>query len=699
LNNTSREKIPIWFTPLGIILVTFLAFLPVIKGDYVNWDDAKHLPFDAHTRALTLAKITQIFTQTINDTYIPLTTLSFALEYHLFGFQSWIFHLNNLLLHLLVSGLIYAFGRMIGMSKQTAGIGALIFGIHPMHVESVAWITERKDVLYSSLYMGSLLTYLCYIRRYSPYFFGASWLLCLLSILAKPMALSLPLMLGVCDWLAGRRYSRRLILEKLPFLCVVVPIAAITYALHARVPIQNLWQGLLIWIWSLTFYISKFFLPVHLSTLYPVPNPISIASPVYLLAVMLFVLLLMLFFRYHQNRWLTFAGLFYFVSIFFLLRFDANYDTNPVADRFMYLPSAGICLALGIGVDRIRHSIRAKKYWTQGMVYTAMAFCFLLLFSQTCRQARVWQDSILLWTQTIQHYPSLLTAYIKRAESYILAGAYDLAETDYDLAAGILHVQADQYLTEARKYLNKEAPQKALREIDKALIVSPHHEAAQHLKAAVDRQFSNAKHHADFNHWNHVLNQNPDHVEALINRGMLFQHKGQFEAALADYNRAIHLASNHPIPYFHRSTVFVAQQKFLDALNDLNQAILADKDFLPAYINRAEIFITQKDYLHALADVRYILLKDPGVRFAKEKEANIHFLQGDFDQALKICEALMKDDPLRGDIVFLQSQIYSRQANFENAFSEALKARLLGTEVNQDYINHLKMVLKKKNGL
>jgi tetratricopeptide (TPR) repeat protein len=698
LKNSARslqEKVPIWFTPIGIMLVIFLAFLPILKGDYVNWDDEQHLLLDDNIRALTFTNLVQIFTQTVNDTYIPLTTLSFALEHHLFGFQAWIFHFDNLLLHLLVVGFIYLFGRMIGMSKQASGIGALIFGIHPMHVESVAWITERKDVLYSALYMGSVLAYLRYIRYHSLIFFGMSLILCLLSILAKSMALSLPLILGVCDWFVGRKYSRRLILEKLPFFCIVVPVAAITYALHARVPIQDLGQGLLIWIWSFTFYISKFFLPIHLSTLYPLPVPVSITSAVYLLAVMLLILILMIFLRYHQNRWLTFAGLFYFFSIFFLLRFDSGHDVNPVADRFMYLPSVGICLALGVGIDRIQQLVSKKKKLMQTAVYTTMGVSLFLLFVQTFRQAGIWQNGILLWSQTIRYYPSELTAYIKRAESYILSGAYDLAEADYHLASQIISVQADQFLAEAHQYLQKGSPKKALKELEKALFLSPHHKAAQDLQITIFEQFSNRQQdHTDFKYWDHILNQNPHQIEAFINRGLLFQQKGQYASALTDYDQVIRLAPNNPVPYFNRSTVFIAQQKFQDALNDLNQVILLDHNFLPAYINRAEILINQGDDLLALADVRYVLLKDPQAQVMKEKEAKIYFHQGKFEQALKICETLMKEDPLRGDITLLQSQIHAKQGNLEKAFSQALKARLLGTEVDQDYLNELKTILK-----
>ena len=128
----------------------------------------------------------------LTRTYTPLTTLTFAIEYRLVQDDPFLYHLNNLILHLMVISLIYVVGLQLRLSSLSSAFAALIFGIHPIHVESVAWITERKDVLYSFFYLLSIICYIQYIKNKNAYIYGFAVFLALLSIASKAMALSLP---------------------------------------------------------------------------------------------------------------------------------------------------------------------------------------------------------------------------------------------------------------------------------------------------------------------------------------------------------------------------------------------------------------------------------------------------------------------------------------------------------------------------
>ena len=200
-----------------ILVITFLVFSPALKGEFLVWDDDNHVVDNAHVRSLAADNIMAIFSSRVNNTYIPLTTLVFAVEYHFFKLNPFIFHFTNIILHLGVCSLVFWLALRLRLTSIGAAMATLIFAIHPMHVESVAWITELKDVLYAIFYLGALHVYLSYIRfpftgngskqKPAVRFYAWTILFGILSILAKPMAVSLPFILLLMDWFVGVRWT------------------------------------------------------------------------------------------------------------------------------------------------------------------------------------------------------------------------------------------------------------------------------------------------------------------------------------------------------------------------------------------------------------------------------------------------------------------------------------------------------------
>jgi len=149
---------------LAILAITLTSYWSVLSFDFINWDDPSHLTENPLVRSLEFKNINTIFQSTTHRTYNPLTLLSFALEYHFFQYNPFVYHLDNLVLHLAVTALVFFFCLKLGLDLTVAGLAALLFGIHPIHVESVAWITARKDVLYALFYLSALISYLQYIQ-------------------------------------------------------------------------------------------------------------------------------------------------------------------------------------------------------------------------------------------------------------------------------------------------------------------------------------------------------------------------------------------------------------------------------------------------------------------------------------------------------------------------------------------------------
>ena len=463
---------------------------------------------------------------TVNKVYIPLTLFSFALEYHFFGHNPFIYHFTNLLLHMIVTGLIFLFSLRIGANLRAAFLGALLFGLHPMHVESVAWISERKDVLYAFFYMLALCNYWSYLesKQKTPYFLTV--LFGLLSILTKPMALSLPLAFFVCDWFYGRKLNAKVFADKIPHFLYIIPIAWKTYSLFSRVPFKHIENAILIWVWTFIFYIRKFVFPVNLLPHYELPHPILLFHPSYITSLWLFCLLLYLIYHFRNNRWLIFACLFYFVSIFFLLRYaDVRMFGNlsVVADRFMYLPSMGFCIFFGVLMDEIFEADVTKGKVFQKVGYFCAVILFMGLSFSTYNQTKIWRNEIRLWTYVIQKSPQDALAYVNRAIEYKKRRQYDLAIADCTRA---IDINPQFYISAYTSKNNKYS--------------------------------INNNRFIEIDQTNTALTNNPYLVVAYRERGFIYKMTKQYPLAIADFNKVISINPQDAEVYFNRSRVFYA---------------------------------------------------------------------------------------------------------------------------------------------
>jgi len=314
-----------------------------------------------------------------------------------------------------------------------------------MHVESVAWITERKDVLYSFFYMAALLSYSYYLNftRSTPSvrlnkqykYLVLTVIFGILSMLAKPMALSLPLILWLMDWFAGRKIGRSIIIEKIPLIAAVAGITWVTYSVHARIPGQNTIEAPLIWCWTLVFYLRQFVFPFILVPIYQLPKPVTLASPHYFLSMTVIIATVIMLWRFSKRRWVMFAFAYFFFSVFFLLRYDEGRDVNIVADRFMYLPSLGFCFLFGYGVERL---LEWKDRRVTTLVAVALLALTVLLTVRTRAQNRIWHDSFSLWRHQLTYYPDDSVSINNYAAMLRKTDEYKEAEETYRQAHKLL---------------------------------------------------------------------------------------------------------------------------------------------------------------------------------------------------------------------------------------------------------------------
>lgn len=603
----------------AVLFVVAIAFSPAVFNGFIKNDDPGHLLENPTLRALTLENVRAMFQSIINTTYIPLTTLSFAFEYYFFGYNPIVYHLNNVLIHLAVVALVFLFFQKMGLSTLAAGIGALFFGIHPLHVESVAWVTERKDVLYAFFYMFGILQYWQYVQSGNRKFYWSSLVLGFLSILAKPMALSLPLILLLCDWWMGRRWTKNIFLEKILYCAIIVPIAAITYLYNARVPWNSVGEALMLWVWCFIFYLRKFLFPHPLITFYQFPQPLSWSNAEFAWPALAFGGVIAATFYFRKNKLFVFSILFYFFSIFFLLRFDDVENINPVSDRFMYLPSVGFCALLGAGFVSVVENKTHSLVWRKGAA-AGVVVVLLLLAGKTFIQCYAWRDGVILWSAVIQRSPQLAMAYVHRGTAYHEKGDLLSATMDYQKA---ISLKDDAYAHSNLAMIYKEAGrfEDATAEYTKAITLKPEFWGAYFDRGNLYRE--TGEYALAIVDYTKVLQILPGYAEAYTNRGIAYFLNQQYEFALQDFNRAIRFDPRAINAINNRAIIYVQQGQLGRAIEDFSRSISLDPKNPPIYFNRGLAYSQSHLYDLAIDDFDRTLRLDPAYKEAYSQKMQI----------------------------------------------------------------------------
>jgi hypothetical protein len=523
---TSGNNVPLAYVVLAVVIL--FAFWPCLYAGFLNWDDPTIFfrnplvfSFDGHG-------LWQIFFQTDshNKTYIPLTILSFALEQKMFGVNPFASHLINLLLHVVCSWLVLVLALRMGLSRTAAFLVALVFAVHPLRVESVAWVTERKDVLFGVFYLGAMLAYWDYAVGQRRGRYIVALLFAVASVLAKPMALSLPLVLFLLDERGGRRWTAAAFLDKVPFMLALWPIAAITLLLNAH-PQELTWPGSLgILVWSATFYVAKFFWPAGLSVFYLAPGLLQFFE-----GAVLLVLVGAVTWFLRRDRWWRFALLFYVLTMFFMWR-PEFYDgaRGLVHDRFMYFPALGFTLCLGVWFDRWRAEQRFAR-WGR-VAWAGIGLVIACLASLTFSRCFVWQNSWTYWEEVLEHAPLNYFALLNRA-AYLVEGdaqqiygwpehlRLELARDDLRRATAIAPQDPDVWHSLGIVLTRLGEDAKAEEALDKAVFWAP--QRAEIYNDWGNYYFRRGDGQKALRNYNTALQLKPSYPEALFNRALLFK--------------------------------------------------------------------------------------------------------------------------------------------------------------------------------
>jgi protein O-mannosyl-transferase len=618
-----------WAVAFVPALLTFLFYLPLLHHDFVYWDDPAFITQNPNIRFLNPQFFHWMWTTLDTGNWMPLSWLSLALDYHWMGLNPKIYHLTNLLFHGINTTLVFILGLKVlqvtsrqrdGSIKDqdnlwvllTALLTAILFGLHPIHVESVAWAAERRDVLYAFFYLLALLFYLDYAQ--SPQMRIKKLIVCfgffLLALMSKPMAVTLPLILLVMDlWPLARLRSpwARILLEKIPFLLASLVLGIITISAQSGVGAMGPSGGLTLAFrvmnafHSVIFYLVKMAVPIHLVPFYPIIHPEENTFTAVNFTSALLVLLISFFCwrQWKKEPYWAAAWLFYLISLAPALGILQT-GIQAAGDRFTYLSSLGLFLLFaGIATKLLLKNRAVLILFFGGLT--------LALSAGTWFQLVLWKDSISLWESVVRIYPDVSQlAETNLGTSYEAAGRLEDALREYNRALTLPPTNPHVLDLKGLLLLKEGRIDEAIEAFKSAIALEPVGDPTlpyQHLWLAYEKkglqpealavvESATSKYPASallqyylgISDWyahqaekseeafQKAFALEPDNPEYLTSLASLYQKQGRDKEAIDLYKEGIEKLPQEPVYYLNLGKIYLAKNLFPNAVEMLQTA-------------------------------------------------------------------------------------------------------------------------------
>jgi tetratricopeptide (TPR) repeat protein len=567
-----------WWAPLALVLITALAFLPVLQAGFLNWDDPATVTDNYNFRGLGPEQIRWAFTTFHMGHYQPLSWLTLSLDYTLWGLDPLGYHLTNLILHIASSLLVYWLAlRLLRLTawrpsfpsaspSKRAGliaaafVAACLFAVHPTRVESVAWITERRDVLSTALYLLTIHLYLTACTRTgrgsSAPWLAVAVLVFILALLAKVMSVSLVAALLILDAYPLRRLGgargwfnarvRNVWLEKIPFLVPALAAAVLAFFAQAQVTSIMPWsrfgllQRLAVSAYGLVYYIWRLVWPFGLSPLYELPVKVHWFEPRFLFCGALVLAGLGAVILARRRRpglaaAFTAAAVAYVVI---LVPVSGLFQNGPqiVADRYSYLACIGWLLLVGAGFGALWR--RSSTAGPRAALAASALIVVVGLSSLTWRECKTWQDSMTVWARAVRVDPGCALCQENYGEALYAADRYKESAAAYRRALE-LYPGMEQALVGLANVLAKQGDQTAALELyERALRVDPNYAGAHYNLAVLLTAQGDTG--AAIRHYRLAIEDAPNDVRAYGNLANLLSQSGRLDEAISLYTRALH---------------------------------------------------------------------------------------------------------------------------------------------------------------
>ena len=586
----------------SILVITFIVFSPSLQNDFTNWDDDLYVTKNELLTNPDKTTISDFFTTDVAGNFHPLTMISLAFDEKIAGNSPTWFHLHNIILHLLNTFLVFLLiWKLSGGNRFISFFSAIIFGIHPMHVESVTWISERKDVLYSFFFLLALIIYFNYQKKPSWFRYLAIFLLFLLSCLSKSAAVVLPIVMILFDfWL--KKITWKSLLEKIPFIIVAVLIGlkaletqSATNAL-GDFAFFSFFEKIRFASYGFFIYIVKFFVPYQLASFHPYPGQVPMFYNVsILLVVALFAAVTLI---YKKKKYPLFGLLFYAITIALVLQF-ITVGNAVIAERYTYIPYIGLGFLVGSFLfGLLRNKSKDYKPLVVGLVSVFLIILSIVTFQRT----KVWKDAATLWTDVIKKYPEEDGAYVNRGHWYRSINDYDRALNDYNKAIEINPKNFRAYSNRGKVYFDRNQDELALADYNRSIELNQEFAQSYANRGGLYGKMGNYE--KSINDLNRSIELDPNHVESYLNRALTHYITQNYEAAIKDCNVYLLHNPDQAGMFDMRGSCYRMTGKFEKSIRDHSIAIQLDPGEGIYYLNRSAAYQANGDGVNASADIK-----------------------------------------------------------------------------------------------
>jgi len=593
-----------WVFATGVAIVVALVFLPALRNGFVAWDDSRNFLENPHYRGLGVSNLAWMWSTFLLGHYVPLSWMTLGLDYELWGMDAAGYHATSVVIHAVNAALVFVLARRLfrlaipsadlRATDWAAAFSALVFGLHPLRVESVVWITERRDVLSLFFYLTTILVWLrsVSVERYRARFYWLSVALFLCALLSKATSMTVPAVLLLLDvyplarlrssnWLQLKSAeTRRVYFEIIPFALLSLGFIVLSIvALHppAQLPLAS---KIAVSAFSICFYLLKTVWPTGLSPLYQMPQQINAFSGIYVVcyAVIAGLIAAALVLR---KRWpglvASFAG---FALITLPMLGIVQNGPQIAADRYTYHSGPAIALTAGAALFFVLRVSDWVRFTIGGVVLAALTVA-------TFGQTYVWHDSETLWTRVVEIEPTSGLGH---------SGLSSLLLKEDRVPEALQHaqraVEVAPTLAEARNDLGIGLTRSGnvadgVAELQRALLLRPMYDEAENNLGVAEAQMGNV---ADaLVHYRRAIELNPDYGDAHVNIGNLLVRERKIDEAIPHYVEALRIQPDNADAHFNWGVALAQQEKYRDAIYQFSAAVAIRPNFALAkqYIERA----------------------------------------------------------------------------------------------------------------
>ena len=635
----SVKKYFVILTYLVLILNTLLVFWQVRNFGFVNYDDTIYVYENPHVlNGLTGNGIIWAFSTNLTANWHPLTWLSLMLDCQLFGANAGRMHLMNLILHLANTLLLFAvFRKMTGAQWPSAFVAAA-FAIHPMHVESVAWIAERKDVLSTFFLLLTLAAYVSYVRRRGLIRYALTLLLFALGLLAKPMLITLPALLLLLDYWPLNRFTaelaetaetrseatsplrkkhkkssavsavkpaRRLIIEKIPFIALSIVSSVITFLAQlkggsvAHIDALPLKARIVNAFLSYARYTGKLFWPRNLAVFYPFDAD-SLAFWQMAMCVLLLLVISIFVIRFGRNQKYLLVGWFWFVATLVPVIGFVQVGRQAFADRYTYIPYIGLFIMIAWGLPELLSKWPQRK----NALGLSMVISLTTLGICTHQQVSFWNNSTTLFSHAIEVTQNNYIAYNNRGVAYNSIGHYENAIEAYKQAIRIRPDYAEAHYNLGIAYGELGHNQEAIESFKQAIGIKPNSAEAHYNLGIIYGKLGRDQEAIES--FKQAIKIKPDYAEAHCILGAAYGELDRHQDALESCKQAIKIKPDYSEAHYNLGVIYDKLGRYQDAVEPYKQAIKIKPDFVLAHYNLGVAYVLLGDKSSALEEYKIL---------------------------------------------------------------------------------------------